>query len=81
MNVRVQLFSQLRDAAGTSSVDVDVAEGASISDLLQTLYDRFPVLREHDQSILVGAGVEFVERDYKIKASDDIAVMPPVQGG
>ena len=81
MNVRVQFFSHLRDAIGTSSVDVDLGEGASVFELLQKLYDRFPILRQHDKSILVGAGVEFVERDYKIRASDDVAVMPPVQGG
>ena len=26
-------------------------------------------------------GVEFVERDYVVKASDGISIMPPVQGG
>jgi len=38
-------------------------------------------LREWDKSILVAAGVEFVGRDYVLQPSDDISIMPPVQGG
>jgi molybdopterin converting factor small subunit len=29
----------------------------------------------------VGAGVEFVERSYLLELGDEIAIMPPVQGG
>jgi molybdopterin converting factor small subunit len=81
MKVQVQFYSHLRDLAGTSNVDVDVADGAVVSDLLERLYNRFPVLRSHDKSSLVGAGVEFVDRDYKLKLDEEISVMPPVQGG
>jgi MoaD family protein len=81
MKVQVELFSHLRDLAGTSKVDIDLTEGAVVSDLLERLYKRFPALRARDRTILVGAGVEFVERDYKLKPNDEISVMPPVQGG
>jgi molybdopterin converting factor small subunit len=81
MKVRVELFSHLRDLAGTSRVEIDLADSATVVDLLTLLYQRFPALRPHDQSILTGAGVEFVDRDYKLKADEEIAVMPPVQGG
>jgi MoaD family protein len=81
MKVRVQLFSHLRDLAGRSRVDVELADGAAVANLLTQLYERFPALRAHDQSILVGSGIEFVGRDYQLKPDDEIAVMPPVQGG
>ena len=81
MTVRVQFFSHLRDLAGAAECDANVPEGASVSGLLEVLYARYPKLREWDNSILVGAGVEFVERDYPLKDGDEIAVMPPVQGG
>ena len=38
-------------------------------------------LRSRDKSILVGAGVEFVDRKYALKPGEEISVMPPVQGG
>jgi molybdopterin converting factor small subunit len=78
--VRVQFYSQLRHVAG-HTLDVDLAEGATVADLLEKVYDGIPALRAHDKTILVGAGVEFVERDYRIKPGDEIAIMPPVQGG
>jgi molybdopterin converting factor small subunit len=40
-----------------------------------------PALRRHDKSILIGAGLEFVDRNYKLKPDEEIAIMPPVQGG
>jgi molybdopterin converting factor small subunit len=48
---------------------------------LEKLYSRTPPLRDWDKSILVASGVEFVGRDYLLKADDQISVMPPVQGG
>lgn len=81
MTVRVQLFSHLRDAAGISESEVHVPEGASVADVLTVLYGRHPKLRAWDSSILFGIGVEFVERDHLLKEGDEIAIMPPVQGG
>jgi molybdopterin converting factor small subunit len=81
MKVHVQLYSRLRDLAGIETVDLDIADGAKVSDVLERLYQRFPVLRVHDKNILTGAGVEFVDRDYKVQAGEEISIMPPVQGG
>ena len=81
MKVRVQFFSRLRDLAGTAAVEVEVPAQTTAADLLQTLYAQTPALRDWDKSILVAAGVEFVERSYPLKPGDDISIMPPVQGG
>lgn len=81
MTVRVQLFSHLRDAAGASELNLELADDAKVSDLLTQLYERAPSLRAWDSSILVGAGVEFVSRDHAVHAEDEFAIMPPVQGG
>ncbi len=81
MKVRVQFYSQLRDLAGTQGADVDLSNGAAVSDLLENLYAKFPALRAHDKNILVGVGVEFVDRNYKLKSDDAISIMPPMQGG
>ena len=81
MTVRVQFFSHLRDVAGASESEAHVPEGASVADLLSVLYGRHPKLRDWESSILIGAGVEFVERDYLLRQGDEIAIMPPVQGG
>ncbi|MEY2555004.1 MAG: molybdopterin synthase sulfur carrier subunit [Verrucomicrobiota bacterium] len=81
MKLHVRFYSQLRDLAGRSEFDVDLVEGAVVSDLLEQIYLKAPALRSHDKSILVGAGVEFVDRNYKLKSGDEISLMPPAQGG
>lgn len=81
MKVQIQFFSRLRDLAGQSEMDLDVPEGTTVADLLEVLFSRTPAMHEWDKSILVAAGVEFVGRDYVLKAGDAISIMPPVQGG
>ena len=81
MKVRVQFYAQLRDLIGVCEKDVDLAEGATVSDLLEDLYAKHHSLRAQDKSILIGAGVEFVDRNYKLKPDEKISIMPPVQGG
>jgi MoaD family protein len=81
MKVRVHFYAQLRDLAGIRERDVDLAEGATVRDLLDQIYAQEPLLRAHDKSILIGAGVEFVDRNYQLKPGDEISIMPPVQGG
>lgn len=81
MKIRVQLFSRLRDTVGNEYVDLEVKDGAKVNDLLEKLFARFPALQTWEQSILVGAGVEFVDRDYLLREGEEIAIMPPVQGG
>jgi len=81
MKVHIQFFSRLRDLAGVSEMEIEVADGSQIADLLETLYVRTPSLRDWDKTILVAAGIEFVQRDYVLKAGDQISIMPPVQGG
>ena len=74
-------FSRLKEIAGAAELEVELTEGATAAGLLSELYARHPQLSEWDSSILIGAGVEFVDRDYVIKPGDEIAIMPPVQGG
>ena len=81
MKVRVQFYAQLRNLVGTRGMVVDLAEGSTTRDLLEQIYAQQPKLRLHDKSILIGAGVEFVDRNYKLSPGDEISIMPPVQGG
>jgi molybdopterin synthase catalytic subunit len=81
MKIQVQFFSRLRELTGQSETEMEVPEGTTAADFLDTLYSRTPTLRDWDKSILVASGVEFVGRDYVLKPEDRISIMPPVQGG
>ncbi|HEY4283332.1 MAG TPA: MoaD/ThiS family protein [Chthoniobacterales bacterium] len=81
MKVHVQFYAQLRDAAGKSESDIEIEPDRTIADLLEQLYRELPALRAHDKGILIGAGLEFVNRNYRLKPDETISIMPPVQGG
>jgi len=81
MKVRVRFYAQLRDLSGMRELEVNLAEGATVHDLLEKIYAQQPALRPHDKSILIGVGVEFVDRNYELKPGEEISIMPPVQGG
>ena len=81
MRITVQFFSQLKEIAGTDELGLDLPDGSAVADLLAHLYERFSKLEKWDASILVGVGVDFVGRDHVIRPNEQIAIMPPVQGG
>ena len=81
MNARVKFYAQLRDLIGVHELQLELPQGATIRELLEKIYAQKPPLRAHDKSILIGAGLEFVNRSYKLKPGEEIAIMPPVQGG
>jgi molybdopterin converting factor small subunit len=81
MKVRVHFFAQLRDVIGLSELDLDLQSDATVAELLADIYQRKPALRAHDRTLLIGSGVDFVERDHALTDGEEIAIMPPVQGG
>jgi molybdopterin synthase sulfur carrier subunit len=81
MQITVQFFAQLRDLAGTSECTITLADEATVADLLAQLYREYPAFQTWDARILIGAGVDFVRPDYRLRPGESIAIMPPVQGG
>jgi MoaD family protein len=81
MNVRVKFYAQLRELIGVRELELELAPGATVRELLENIYAQQPALRAYDKSILIGAGLEFVDRNYRLNPDEEIAIMPPVQGG
>jgi molybdopterin converting factor small subunit len=81
MKIQAQFYAQLRDLIGVDALEFELPQGATVRDLLEEIYTQHTTLRGHDKSILIGAGLEFVDRNYKLNPGEQIAIMPPVQGG
>ena len=81
MKIRVQFFSQLKEIVGASEKTLELAEGMTIEDLLAELFRIHPGLVKWERQILIGVGVEFVEGGHVLQPNDEVAIMPPVQGG
>ena len=81
MRITAQFFSQLKEIVGAAELPLELPDEATVADLLAQLYRAHPALEKWDRNILVGAGVELVGRDHVLQPNDQIAIMPPVQGG
>jgi len=82
MTAKVLFFSLLQDLVAANEIEWQVpAEGVSVGELLGQLYDKWPSLREWDSKILVAVDLDYVDRDALVKPQQEVAIMPPVQGG
>ncbi|HSI64958.1 MAG TPA: MoaD/ThiS family protein [Candidatus Saccharimonadia bacterium] len=81
MTVRVLFFSVLKDVVGADEVPFNLASGATVADLLEQVFTRWPKLREWDKSLLIAVDQYYAKRDGALHENAEVAIMPPVQGG
>lgn len=83
MKIRVLFFSILQDIVGAGEIEEELPQDQSwkVSDLLERLYSKHEGLRVWDGKILVALDMEYVDRDKGLADGQELAIMPPVQGG
>ena len=81
MRVTVCFYSYFKDLAGCPRLTETLPEGSTLDDLFKTLVVRFPKLAAMQKSTLMAVGVEYQDRNYVLKADDEVSLFPPVQGG
>jgi molybdopterin synthase catalytic subunit len=74
MVVSVRLFAGLRERAGRDRVEVELPDGAVVSDLLAAM-DLAP------RSCVVAINREYADEHSAVRAGDEVALVPPVSGG
>jgi molybdopterin synthase catalytic subunit len=82
MVIRIRLFAQLRERAGADYIDAALPDGATVADALRELGGG-PPLDELLARLPVRMAVnrELVGPDTKLRADDELALLPPVSGG
>ena len=80
MTVTVLLFASYADALGKSAIELDVAPGSTVRDILGTLLsmpggDRLP------PRPLVAVNQEYASANTTLHGGEEVAVIPPVAGG
>ena len=88
--MRVKLFADLAEAAGSGELDVEVPDGAPVTDALDALFETYPALadrvledgelREHVNVLKNGDPVADPD-EASVEAGDELALFPPVSGG
>lgn len=81
MTVDVLYFSLLRDVSGCEKEAVALDDPADVAGLVEKLFARYTGLRDWDKSLLVAVNGEYADRNTSLSDGDEVALMPPVQGG
>ena len=76
MKVTVRLFAILRQRAGRDTLELDLPDGARVSDALAEVDDLAGGL-----TLVMAVNREYAAADHPLAAGDELALIPPVSGG
>lgn len=76
VKVEVKLFAMLRERAGSDSVEVDLADGATVADLLAHLSPLIGAM-----PVRAAVNREYSAEGQALAPGDEVALIPPVSGG
>jgi len=76
MRVTVRLFAILRQRAGRDTLELDLPDGARVSDALAEVDDLAGGL-----TLVMAVNREYAGADHPLAAGDELALIPPVSGG
>ncbi len=80
MTVSVLLFASYADLLGRSQLDLRLAEGATVNDVIAEL-GRLPNGGKLPPCPLVAVNERYAAPGQRLVAGDEVAVIPPVAGG
>jgi sulfur-carrier protein len=80
MEVRVLLFASYADAFGASNVAVTLRDGATVKELLEKVREM-AVGHSLPPAPLIALNREYAAPNDVVRATDEVALIPPVAGG
>lgn len=82
MKVEIRLFAYLRERAGCATVELELAQGATVEDALKELADKTALGQALEEgSVVAAVNREYCSRDKPLEDGDELALIPPVSGG
>lgn len=80
VTVTVLLFASFADALGSSSLDLELPAGATVSDLLVQVA-QLPGAQRLPPQPLVAVNRSYASPGHALVPGDEVALIPPVAGG
>lgn len=80
-HIKVLFFATLRDKAGTKSLELDIAPGATVRAVKDAITRHFPGIEETINHCLASVNHEYSEDTTEIPHAAEVAFFPPVSGG
>ena len=79
--IKVLFFSALRELTQQNEVDWTIVEPMNVGALWDELKEKYPALSAWDERVLIAVNLEYADRQTALADGDEVAFMPPVQGG
>lgn len=80
MTIRVLLFASYADALGGPEIQLKLADGCTVREVLAAVRQR-PGAHRLPPLPLVAVNQRYAGPDTAVTASDEVAIIPPVAGG
>jgi molybdopterin converting factor subunit 1 len=82
MTVQIRLFAILRERAGRESIELELDDGATVSDALRALRARAPFSDLiGEMPVLMAVNRDYATPSTPLRPDDELALIPPVSGG
>jgi len=81
MRVKVLFFGVLKDLVHTSEEQLNLAEGATLAQLLDHYQRIIPQLKSFQPSLAFSINQAYAHPETELQAGDEVALLPPVSGG
>ena len=82
MTITVKFFATFQDIAGSSELQLDMDEAATVGDLIARLEQQYPRFAgKLDKLGLVAINEKYAHRRKELQPNDIVALFPPVSGG
>jgi MoaE-MoaD fusion protein len=81
VKVRVLFFGMLKETAGRAADSAELADGATLADLLRHYERTTPKIKAMLPLIAVSINQEYARPTDRLRDGDEVALLPPVSGG
>ncbi len=81
MSVRVRLFAAARQLAKRDTIEIELDDGATVSDLRVAIESQFPELRQVVRHSMFAINADYTDDTTPITGDAEVACIPPVSGG
>ena len=81
MEIKINLFAALRDAAGKPEVRIPWKQGMTCLDVVGQLKEKFYLAASLWAVSFVAVNGHYAEAGTVLNPEDEVAVLPPVSGG
>ena len=81
MRVQARFFAAYRELTGVSRAEVDLPEGATVADLIDSLRERDSSFGALPPKPAVAVNLEYAHAGDRLRDGDEVAFIPPVAGG